>query len=77
MVRSVNIFDVDLRADVRESARVMEAVHIIRCPECQLELCSDPLCRNHSADVWVAVHAEFHPLAAKALMLYGEIRSSE
>ena len=76
-MRSVNIFDVDLGADVREIARVMEAVHVIRCPECQLELCSDPSCRKHSTDVWVAVHAEFHPLAAKALMLYGEIRSSE
>ena len=51
----------------------MKAVHIIRCPECRIELCSDPSCRDHGAEMWVAVHAELHPLAAKALMLYRDI----
>jgi hypothetical protein len=52
------------------------ALHLFQCPECRLELCGDPRCHLHPIESWASIHAELHPMAMKALLLYGDCRDS-
>lgn len=52
----------------------MRDVHIIRCPECDIELCADPGCPVHPPDTWVSLHV--HRAALKALLLVDACRGS-
>jgi hypothetical protein len=45
----------------------MRAVHLIRCPECGVDLCADPSCREHAPETWVVMHAQVHPLTRRQL----------
>jgi hypothetical protein len=52
----------------------MRTPHIIRCPECHIELCADPACTVHPPDTRVSLHV--HRVALKALLLVHACRGS-
>jgi hypothetical protein len=49
-------------------------LHEFLCPECQRELCADPHCAVHPIEAWASVHAELHPIAMTAVLLYDDVR---